>query len=202
MKRISALALGILGLIGGMSLGWAQERCEVPALKVGDEWIYKTERKEVRYRVWEVTGDGYLIGAGNIYDVNTLNVKFKVKEGKKEKATGLLRKMLNFPLFVGKKWEDTVEQYSPRTRVRTLNYVGFSVVKQENVLTPAGDFNAFLISAQAVSTLPDRAGGKMEGWSRLWYSPQVKFWVKREYDPTFWPVDDDEILVRYKVRAE
>ncbi len=50
---------------------------------------YKSEGKEIRYRVWDITGDGYLIGGGSIYDINTLNLKFRIKEGKKEESAGL-----------------------------------------------------------------------------------------------------------------
>jgi hypothetical protein len=201
MKKVLDLALALM-IFGGVNLGWAQDRCEVPTLVVGDEWTYKSAGKEIRYRVRDITGDGYLIGEGSIYDKSTLNLKFRVKEGKKEESEGLLRKMLNFPLFVGNKWEDRVEQYNPKFSKRTLNYIEFSVDKQESIGTPAGNFNAFLIIAKAISSLESSKGGRMEGWCKLWYSPQVKFWVKREYDNTFWPYDHDGILIKYKIREK
>jgi hypothetical protein len=201
MKRVLGLAL-VFMIFGGVNSVLAQDRCEVPTLAVGDEWTYKSAGKEIRYRVRDITGDGYLIGEGSIYDINTLNLKFRIKEGKKEESEGLLRKMFNFPLFVGKRWDDKVEQYSPRFHKRTLTYVEFNVDKQESIVTPAGNFNAFLIAAKAISSLGDSKGGRMEGWSKLWYSPQVKFWVKREYDTTFWPIDHDGILIKYKLSGK
>jgi len=197
MRKVLGLALVFI-ILGGVNLVLAQDKCEVPILRVGDEWTYESAAKEVRYKVWKITEDGYLIGAGWIYDKNTLNLRFRIKEGKKEDAEGLLRKMFNFPLFVGKKWDDRVEQHSPRLGKRTTSYVNFSVDKQESIVTPAGDFNAFLIVAKATSSLEDTKGGRMEGWCKSWYSPEVKFWVKREYDTTFWPYDHDAILIRYK----
>jgi hypothetical protein len=201
VKRILGLALVSI-ILGELNLVFAHDRCEVPTLVVGDEWIYKSEGKEIRYRVWKITEDGYLIGARSIYDINTLNLKFRIKDGKKEESTGLLRKMFNFPLFAGKKWNDTVEQYSPRFGTRTLNYVNFKVEKEESIITPAGNFEAFLIVAKAISSLRDRKGGRMEGWCKSWYSPQVKFWVKRQYDTTFWPIDHDEVLIKYRLSAK
>jgi len=43
------------------------------------------------------------------------------------------------------------------------------------------------------------SGRGAEGWCKFWYSPQVKFVVKREYDRQYPWTPDDSILVKYKL---
>ena len=201
MKRVLLVTLVFMVFLG-VNLVLAQDRCEVPTLVVGDEWTYKTEKgREYVIKVTDITGDGYLIKGEeeNIRDKNTFNINFMIKEGKKEKSEGVFRKMLNFPLFVGKKWDDRVETYGKRTSSRVTYFIDFNVDKQENIVTPAGNFNAFRIVAKI--TYDHAQSGRGEASYKVWYSPQVKFLAKREYDNSrYWPATtEDAMLVKYKL---
>ncbi len=201
MRKILGLTL-VFMIFGGVNLVLAQDRCEVPTLAVGDEWIYKTPTgKESVVKVTDITGDGYLIKGEeeNIRDKNTFNINFMIKEGKKEKSEGMFRKMLNFPLFVGKKWDDKVDTATKRGGSQVTYFIDFNVDKQENIVTPAGNFNAFRIVAKI--TYDHERSGRGEASYKVWYSPQVKFLVKREYDnSSYWPATtEDAMLVKYKL---
>ncbi len=201
MRRFLELAL-VFMIFGGVNLVLAQDRCECPVLVVGDEWTYKTPTgKESVIKVADITGDGYLIKGEeeNIRDKNTFNQIFLIKAGKKIKSEGMFRKMLNFPLFVGKKWDDRVDTYGKRTSSQVTYFIDYNVDKQESIVTPAGNFNAFGIVAKI--SYHHAQSGRGEASYKVWYSPQAKFLVKREYDNSgYWPAtSEDAILVKYKL---
>ncbi len=138
MKRVLFVTL-VFTVFLGASWILAQDRCECPILMVGDEWTYKTEKgKELGLKVTDITADGYLFKGEeeNIRDKNTLNQIFTIKAGKKENSEMIFRKMLNFPLFVGKKWDDRLETYGKRIGSRFTYFIDYHADKQESIVTP------------------------------------------------------------------
>jgi len=100
----------------------------------------------------------------------------------------LKRKVLDFPLFVGKKWSD--KQYGRSAHGDYKHYENeYIVEKYETVSTEAGSFKAFKIFRQQYV----RETGKTFT-EEYWYSPEVKAVVKSK--PT-WKIGKE--LISYSV---
>lgn len=106
---------------------------------------------------------------------------------------------LEFPLFTGKTWTQ-----SWKREQNGWNYVyeiGASVEEQERVSVAAGDFMAYRIRLR-VSYRGTKTGfitqsGRLE--DTLWYSPDVKNFVKRTFVDPGWASISRE-LVSFQVR--
>lgn len=94
-------------------MSWAQEKCEAPVWRTGDEWRFKQANGSTyTNEVVDVKNDLFVVKLGQDpdlygFDKETVNLKFVIKaDGRQMKATNDLRKLFNFPIFVGKKWTD------------------------------------------------------------------------------------------------
>ena len=112
--KILIAALFFLGLPADIL---CQDKFEAPNLTIGSFWKYENE-KEAKFtdRVIAIKNDGYLIRTGKnygIYSRETINLLFAAdKEGNQiEKGPSIYRKLFNFPLFVGKTWEDSLDTF-------------------------------------------------------------------------------------------
>jgi serine/threonine protein kinase len=99
------------------------------------------------------------------------------------------KKTLDFPLQVGRNWQYPFFQ-------ATRNYINkYSVVTCEAVSTPAAKLEAFKIEVEE-----SYIGSTNKGVLHLWYAPQVKNYIKRQYVPSQWWSADrhrDFALVKY-----
>ena len=82
--------------------------------------------------------------------------------------------------MIGKKWT----YKTPWQNYHLQN--DFQIEGIEEVKTAAGKFMTYKIYyKQSVSP------GSKTGWVRYWYSPEAKFWVKREFEKSsFWDSPD------------
>jgi len=204
MKKIIILGFLFLFLV---SQTWSQEKCEAPVWKAGDKWTYKdaagatfsSEVLDVKEDVFVVKNDATRSVVA--IDKKTMNLKFFIgPEGRKVKATGVLKKFNDFPLFVGKKWTDSFTVESRRGMQQELNIIcDFKVEDIVEVKTPAGTFKAYVIYLKQGTQV---YGGRY-GWARHWYSPEVKTWVKREFEKSDYWVESkmqDAELVSYELK--
>jgi len=184
---------------------WTQKKYEAPALKIGDQWIRKDITGAVLIdEVLDIKEGFYILKIGGRrdlsgYDKKTMNSKFFVEEsGKRVENKSNWRKMLDFPMFVGKKWTDTTVSI-PDGAQKEANFINeFEVEAIEEVNTVAGAFRAFKIKYKQMNRSVN-----VSGWVHLWYSPEVKAWVKREFEKSFFwskvKIYDAE-LVSYKLQ--
>jgi hypothetical protein len=101
------------------------------------------------------------------------------------------QKIINFPLRVGDKWEYSFFAPSRAGRGNLVTFWHeFKVLGCEEVTTPAGTFPAVKISMREGSTesYVSGQGGPTTMNSFVWYAPQVKNIVKREYAHDWWGV--------------
>ena len=78
---------------------------------------------------------------------------------------------LTWPLKVGKKWKNVFTMERPQEESSTDFELEVVVAKLEEVTVPAGKFKAFKIEVY------NSRSGKLG--SEYWYSPKVKWFVKR-----------------------
>jgi len=178
---------------------------EAPVWNVGDQWKFKrADGGTFSQEVVEVKEDLFIVKMSGVkdlcaYDKNAMNIKYIIEEGGRQlKATSVLRRLLDFPMFVGKKWTDTTSLMSPSRRVEETYTNDFKVEGVEEVTTQAGKFNTLKIHYK------QRNMYGQDGWIKFWYSPEVKMWVKREGEKSmYWGTigwAKDAELISYKVK--
>jgi hypothetical protein len=210
MKKIRKKMLSIFVIVFFIFLvflteSWSQEKIEAPVLNVGDKWTYKNADGTIYAdEVVGVRDDVFILKLGDdkymykdylhAYDRKTMNLKSWIDAyGKEVRADVFTRNLLDFPIFVGKKWGDGA----------TYWFVDFKVESIEEVITPAGTFKAYKIYCRVESK---RTGGGAAGvgWIRFWYSPQVKKVVKRVYEKSrYWSgyiSNQDAELISYELK--
>lgn len=111
---------------------------------------------------------------GRNYYTRDLNPKAWMQHGKIKHRFDPALQWLSWPLTVGKKWKANYTEtiLTPMGRAEeTIVEANFKVVKIEKVEVPAGEFIAFKITQKI-------KGRTVE---EVWYSPKVKWVVKRRY---------------------
>lgn len=178
MKKMIFLSCLILFLA---PIIWAQEKCEAPTLNVGDKWKYADESgSKWTQEVVAIENDIYVIRYGKEtrgFDKDTMNFNFIVDENnKRTKFTGTRGKVLDFPLYIGKKWSNLVTLPSKReTRYVDNLMEEYFVSSYEDTKVKAGMFKAFRIEYRSKNMRKNREGAK----GAYWYSPEVKAIIKR-----------------------
>jgi hypothetical protein len=164
-------------------IDWSQRSCEAPVWNLGDSWTFRDAAGRFwSHQVFEIKEDLFILrmeGDRDLYayEKKTLNCNYYIARGsRKVKDTDPLKNIFDFPLFVGKKWKYTTE-----SRVAS-NVNEFRVEGVEEVETPAGRYSAYKIYFRQTETTRNTSG-----WIRYWYSPVVKWWVKREVEESaYW----------------
>jgi hypothetical protein len=179
-----------------------------PKMKVGDKWVKtgwsKNKRTDTYHlEIKEVRQDGSFVVLGSAEKGGYTWYEYWNKEHQLEKFINgagktiiqekPLRNTLDFPLFVGKRWETKYSAYSKGGH--PTEYIDIYKVKSyETVKTNAGYFKAFKISR---TNRPTEISSHIYN-SIEWYSPELKSIIKVK-NPDFPPTE----LLDYKlVNAE
>lgn len=188
------------------STAWAQEKIEAPAWNVGDKWVFTQGSIEV------VGSDqnSYILNFSKdtcrvenkgfekiLFDKSTLNKIYAISEDNRDKFTQPQRRMLDFPFNLGKEWNDTgtVTPLSGPMKGKTMDFSEtFKVLGWENVKVQAGNFKTIKLQ----HTILNRTM-MASGESLYWYAPEVKYFVKCEYDKLYWLGVADWELVSFKL---
>jgi len=197
MKKMVFLAWLIVFL---PAMASAQDRVEVPVWNVGDKWEFG-DRGTIE--VLKVEKDGYVVGFSKStciiesqgfqkinFDKTTLQRIHWVTEDKNKKYTMGLRKIFDFPYTLGKQWTDN---YSARSLVGTrkgpdaLDYTEkYKILGWDDISVQAGKFKALKMEVTRSHGPVMHVHGFIppsEYKGFYWYSPDVKYFVKCEYDP-------------------
>jgi len=166
---------------------YGQEKVEAPIWNVGDKWTWKkADGTRLHSQVVDVKEDLYVLRMGKDpdlygYDKKTMNVKLLMKEGGGQfDFDKPWRKLLDFPMFVGKKWTDTTygvpKRHLIRRRATGITFIyEFSIEGFEDITTSVGTFKCYKIRLKETDMTSDKSK-----WVYYWYSPEVKNWIKRE----------------------
>jgi hypothetical protein len=220
-KEVDAMKRLILG--GFLALFFstmvcAQEKIEAPAWNAGDKWDFG---QEGFLEVVGIEKNGLVakFSAGIfprstrgtvIFDKSTFNVLSFLEGDKVKKYRGAHRRILNFPLAVGKKWNDEFKRISPdgfhgADVAETIKVLGW-----EEVAVPAGKCKAIKLEYQ-INYGPPGLGPIYESKAWYWYSPEVKYLVKgrygKDYNEAVVPLDasfkggrEDWKLISFKLK--
>ena len=186
---------------------FAQEKVEAPVWNVGDKWnftgdgsieVVKTDQNghilkfsEGKY-IFESQGCNTIL-----FEKATLNRINAVEGDKLKKYTMGLRKILDFPLGIGKQWKYAYS--SKEMGEKSLVSHDFSeiyrVLGWEDIVVQAGKFKALKLEYKrtlAGASTPYANIGE-EIINLYWYSPAVTYFVKCQYDKD-WMKGNKEIF--------
>jgi len=196
MRRMLFLGLLIAFL---PAMAFAQEKVEAPVWNMGDKWTFTGDGT---IEVVSADQSGYILKFSEgiciyesqgfstiLFQKASLNRISIVERGKHGKYTRGYMKLFDFPLTIGKQWKDaysTKTFYGPSAGRYTLDYSeNFSALGWEDVGVRAGKFKALKLEYKRTLThSSSHFGGNIgeEIKSYYWYAPDVKYFVKCEYD--------------------
>jgi len=201
MKKLILLSFLVL-FIPAIVCG--QDRVETPVWKVGDRWnltedviISVSNADESSYAVkYSIPGGESIL----IYDKSSLNRLYIMDKDKRIKYEGRNKRLFNFPLEIGKSWTDkfTIKSGTFGAQEFTVTET-FTPLGWEDIQIQAGKFRA--IKLEYKSEMPvQEAGRPKEGKAWYWYSPDVKYMLKCQYDRTeYWDAIYDWELTSIKL---
>jgi hypothetical protein len=207
----AALAALVVFLALTPAPGAAQSQASVarPEVKAGDRWIYRRFDHRAKPPVYLYELQASFVDAKVIHTVLLRQGKRResdatwtpewngvvsVDEGVVELERGLLR----FPLKVGDAWDAAWQMRRARAGSFLARHErAVKVAGWEEIEVPAGRFRALKVEGTGVWRRLDK---QTSDWARntVWYAPQVKRWVKSEYEDAFGKIGEE--LVFYVVQ--
>jgi hypothetical protein len=195
MNTMVLLALLIVFL---PTVVFAQEKVEAPVWNVGDKWNFTGDGS---IEVVKADPNGFILkfsarncmvetqGCDAIFFEKSTRNRINAVEGDKRKKYLMgLSKVLDFPLSSGKQWksaysESVVSSWSGHKTIYDYSEV-FKVLGWDDVAVRAGKFKAFKLEYKRVLTSSSGFGADIgkEFKNQYWYSPDVKYFVKCQYD--------------------
>jgi len=176
---------------------FAQEKIEAPVWNVGDKWVFDREGPievigcDAQWYSVRFSGGIFPKDASGIavFERSTLNVKYMLEKDQRKEYRGFRKKILNFPLTLGKQWKDLYQRdelaASGMVAMISVEYrETFRVLGWAEVEVRAGKFKAikleYKIEPSVRGTLGWMPRDESKAW--YWYSPEVKNFVKCQYE--------------------
>ncbi len=192
MKKIIFLGWLVLFLAPAVC---AQEKLEAPLWNVGDKWVFDREGpmevtgRDAKYYAVKFSGGMFArdISGVAVFERSTLNVKYIVEKERRKKYEGFRKTILNFPLTLGKQWKDLYQIDEPGAwgGMVAVDYnEAFRVLEWEELRVRAGKFKAIKVEYKLEPSWRDGIGWVTgtESKALYWYSPEVKNFVKCQYE--------------------
>jgi hypothetical protein len=184
----------------------AQDKIEAPVWNVGDKWVFNSG---ITMEVIKADENGYVVrypGETRIFERKTLNRIYMLRGKKQERYREAERRLLNFPLTIGKewkdrylatlKWEDGFSGSLTGGGGETLIFENYKALGWEEVEVEAGKLRALKMEYKREWDSP--ATGRKEGKVWYWYSPEVKYLIKAQYEKTqIWGKESDWELTSF-----
>ena len=196
MKKVILLSFLVLFI---PALVFGQNKIEAPVWNMGDKWkltedviIMVVSSDERHY------GVKYLTGAGEsilVFEKSSLNRLYYMDKDKRKPYELRNKRLLNFPLEIGKSWKD---KYITKGALKEYTYwETFTVLGWEDVQVQAGKFKAVKIEYKQAREDEPAKEGKL--W--YWYSPDVKYMVKCQYEKSsYWDATYDWELTSFELK--
>jgi hypothetical protein len=195
MILLSFLVLFIPAIVCG------QDKIEAPIWNIGDKWslteditIMVVNADESSYTVKYLTAGGESI---LIYEKSSLNRIYLTERDKRVTYEGRNKRLFNFPLDIGKSWKDKFTVKPAAFAAQEITYLEtFTPLGWEDIEIQAGKFKTVKIEYKQARDGEPAKEGKL--W--YWYSPDVKYMVKCQYEKTdYWDAIDWE-LTSFKLK--
>jgi hypothetical protein len=179
VPRVSLIVVLPLVLLSDSALAQKADR---PDIKVGDQWQfveYYTVPITTPNRAWVITSVTPMgIEGSENGEPLLLTPEMNVRESPRDKSSN--PKALNFPLEVGKRWHYASDWvFKPKASNGSIA-VEAAVIGYEKVTVPAGEFDAFKLTAKErlSGTSPINSQYAGEITRTYWYAPAARAIVK------------------------
>jgi len=192
MKKMIFLA-SLIGFLAATA--FAQEKVEAPVWNPGDKWVFDREGPmevmgcDAQCFSVKFSGGMFARDASGIavFDRSTLNVKYMLEKNRRKEYRGFRKMILNFPLTPGKQWKDLyqVDEQGPwGGNVAVEYHETYRILGGEEIEVRAGKFKAIKLEYKLEPKWRDGIGWLtgIESKALYWYSPEVKNFVKCQYD--------------------
>ena len=192
MKKIIFLGC-LIAFLPVMVFG--QGKVEAPVWNTGDKWVFDrggpmevvgcdAQCFSVKFSEGMFARDASGIA---VFDRSTLNVKYMLEKDRRKAYVGFRKMILNFPLTSGKEWKDLYqvdEQGAWGGYVAVEYHETFRVSGEEEIEIRAGKFKAVKLEYKHEPKWRDGIGwlSGIESKALYWYSPEVKNFVKCQYE--------------------
>jgi hypothetical protein len=202
MKKMILLSLLVLYF---PFIGYGQDKVEAPVWNVGDKWMLS---EEVIVTVLNADQDSYTVKYLTprweltvIFDKSSLNRLYYMDGEKRIKYEIRNKRLFNFPLHIGKTWKDQYVTKSAASASQEGTYIEtFTVLGWEEAAVQAGKFKALKLEYKQ-ETVGQSGSRPKEGKVWYWYSPDVKYFVKCQYDKTdYWDATNNWELVSSQLK--
>jgi len=194
MKKV--IFLNLVGLFFAL-VAYAQDKVEAPVWNVGDKWVWSSGGSTEVLRIDENSYVIKTLSSDNIenffiHDKTSLNRTHRLEGEKRRKYGGMWSKAFNFPLTIGKSWENMFSSRAAGTTISTPEnryFEKFKVLGFEDVKVQAGTFKAIKIEYRQEGL--SHTGERWVGEAWFWYVPEVKYFVK-------WQPESSPVWLRVK----
>jgi len=202
MRKMILLSFLIL-LIPTVVCG--QNKVEAPVWNIGDKWnltgdvtITVVSADESSYAVKYFTSGGESV---LICEKPSLNRIYSMDKDRRIKYEGRNRRLFNFPLDIGKSWQDKYVVKPAALAEQEKTYLEtFTVLGWEDVEVQAGKIKALKIEYKQ-EMIEQPTGRPKEGKLWYWYSPDVKYMVKCQYEKAdYWFASYDWELTSFQLK--
>jgi hypothetical protein len=202
MRKMILLSFLIL-LIPTVVCG--QNKVEAPVWNIGDKWnltgdvtITVVSADESSYAVKYFTSGGESV---LICEKPSLNRIYSMDKNRRIKYEGRNRRLFNFPLDIGKSWQDKYVVKPAALAEQEKTYLEtFTVLGWEDVEVQAGKIKALKIEYKQ-EMIEQPTGRPKEGKVWYWYSPDVKYMVKCQYEKAdYWFASYDWELTSFQLK--
>ncbi len=200
MKRIMLLSFLFLWIPGVLN---GQDKVQPPAWNTGDKWsltegvtIMVAKADENTYSVKYLTSGRESV---LVYEKSSLNRLYSMEKDRKIPYEGRNKRLFNFPLDIGKSWNDT---FTSKEGLQEYTYLEtFTVIGWEDIEVQAGKFRAVKLEYKQARDEGRSAPGAREGKVWYWYSPEVKYMVKCQYERNrYWDAFYDWELISFELK--
>jgi hypothetical protein len=201
MKKMILLSFLVLFI---PALLYGQDKVEAPVWNVGDKWSLT---EDVNILVANSDESSYVVkylssGRGTIliYERSSLNRLYSGEGERRIPYEGRNKRLLNFPLEIGKSWTDKFTIKSGTFGAQEFTVVEtFTPLGWEDIEIKAGKFKAVKLEYKQ-EMVGQTAGRPKEGKAWYWYSPDVKYMLKCQYERTdYWEAIYDWELTSFKL---
>ncbi len=203
MKKKFLLAILLITLIPAIL--YAQDKIETPAWKVGDRWVLGQDTVVTVSKIDEGSYTlTYTIGGKDsfiIYEKPSLTRLFYGARDKRIKYEGRNKKLYNFPMEIGKSWQDKYVEKPASLGAQETTYVEtFTPLGWDEITIAPGKFRAVKLEYKQ-EKLGQAAGQPKEGKILYWYSPDAKFMVKCQFEKSdYWEETTDWELSAFQLK--
>ncbi len=184
---------------------YAQDKIGAPSWNIGDKWVLGVDTiiavasaDESSYSLKYTMGgrDSFLI-----HEKPSLNRIFYMARDKRIKYEGRNRKLFNFPMEIGKSWQDKYVEKPVSLGAQETTYLEtFTPLGWEDIEIPGGKFKALKIEYKQ-ERVGQAAGQPKEGKALYWYSPDVKYMLKCQYEKSaYWEETSDWELSAFRLK--